>query len=137
MNFWSAECIWTQRADKLLLPMLDSWGDGVILLPIASNANEALEDLVQVKREHGVPLVLHDEQQEVAALYGAVTTPHVFVIDAEGILRYQGAFDDVTFRQPEPTRNYLFEAVETVLAGERPDPAEVPSYGCTVVYHQI
>jgi hypothetical protein len=61
----------------------------------------------------------------------------VFVIDEEGLLRYQGAFDDVTFRQPEPTRNYLYSAVEAVLAGERPEPAEAPSYGCTVMYHKL
>ena len=137
LNFWSAECIWTQRADEIMLPMLEEWGDEVVLLSIASNANEELEDLVKVKREHGIPLVLHDARQEVAKRYSAITTPHVFVIDQEGVLRYQGAFDDVTFRQPEPTRNYLFEAVERVLAGERPEPAEMPSYGCTVVYHQI
>jgi hypothetical protein len=55
------------------------------------------------------------------------------VIDATGILRYRGAFDDVTFRQRTPARFYLKEAVEVLLAGKLPDPAETQPYGCTIV----
>jgi hypothetical protein len=55
------------------------------------------------------------------------------VIDQAGLLRYQGAVDDVTFRQRTPTRYYLREAVEALLAGRQPQPQETPPYGCTVV----
>ena len=75
-----------------------------------------------------------DEGGEVARLYRGTITPEVFLIDREGILRYQGAFDDANFRQPEPTRNYLWEAVECVLADENPVPGEIPAYGCTIVF---
>jgi peroxiredoxin len=136
LNFWSAECPWAKRADELLTPMLAQWRDGVQLLSVASNASEKAERLRQEAAARGIAPLLHDADQKVARSYGALTTPHIFVIDAEGILRYQGAFDDANFRQPEPTRNYLFEAVEALLAGERPDPAKNPSYGCTVVYHR-
>lgn len=137
INFWSAECPWALRADQQLLPMLQTWGDEVRLLSIASNANETLEDIQVAAEDRELPLVLHDADQIVAKTYGALTTPHIFVIDAQGVLRYQGAFDDVNFRQPEPTVNYLHRAVEALLVGERPDPAEAPSYGCTVVYHKM
>ncbi|MDH5508080.1 MAG: redoxin domain-containing protein [Anaerolineae bacterium] len=137
INFWSAECPWAERADAALLPMLAKWGEQVTLLSIAANANESHDLLVAVAEQRGIPLVLHDAEQETAALYGAQTTPHIFVLDAEGILRYQGAFDDVTFRQPEPTQNFVQQAVAALLAGNDPDPAEVPSYGCTVVYHSL
>jgi hypothetical protein len=69
----------------------------------------------------------------VADQYVALTTPHFFVIDEQGILRYQGALDDVTFRKPTPTHNYLHDAVEAVVAGARPQPAETPAYGCAIV----
>ena len=134
INFWSAECPWADRADERILTMMEDWEEEVLLLPIASNANEPIEDLVRVAGLRGIPLVLRDADQKVAALYGAVTTPHIFVIDREGILRYQGAFDDVTFGQLEPTVIYLKMAVEAVLIRKEPAPSQVPSYGCTVVY---
>ena len=68
-----------------------------------------------------LPIVLIDADHFVADLYEAQTTPHVFVIDRDGILRYRGAVDDVTFRQRKPTRFFLDEAVEALLEGHLPD----------------
>ena len=78
-------------------------------------------------------MVLIDANHAVADLYEAVTTPHIFIIDREGILRYRGAVDDVTFRQRKSTRIYLDEAVESLLNGQRPTLTETPAYGCTIV----
>jgi peroxiredoxin len=133
LNFWSAECPHAQRSDQELTSYLESWGEKVALLCIASNANEPPDLLSQVAAERRLPVVLHDPHQQVADLYGAVTTPHVFVIDQGGILRYQGAFDDVTFRQRTPSQHYLRQAVEAVLSGQKPNPQETSSYGCAIV----
>lgn len=137
INFWSAECPWAERADREVLPMLARWGERVALLSIAANANEPAELLSRVAGERNLLLVLHDEDRRVADLYGVKTTPHLFVIDPQGILRYQGAFDDVTFRRREPTQNYLEAAVQALLAGREPHPAETPPYGCTLVRHPV
>ena len=131
--FWSAECGWCERADAQLLELTLTWGDAVALLPIASNTNEDQAQLARAAQLRGLSLVLIDAEHRVADLYGALTTPHLFVIDQDGILRYQGAFDDMTFRQRTPTKNYLGMAVEALLAGQRPDPAQTMSYGCTIV----
>jgi peroxiredoxin len=133
LNFWSAECPWCERADHSLAADLLEWGSTVAWVSIASNANEPAEELQRVAAERGLPVVLHDVHQQVADRYGAVTTPHVFVIDPQGILRYQGALDDVTFRQRTTTRNYLREAVLALKAGCLPEPAQTPAYGCTIV----
>jgi peroxiredoxin len=133
INFWSAECPWSERADRLLSAWRGEWGERVGVWTIASNANETMEMLEQAAMQRGLDCVLHDARQRVADLYQAQTTPHAFVVDVHGILRYQGAVDDVTFRQRTPTRFYLQEAVEAVLTGQKPDPAETLSYGCTVV----
>ncbi len=135
LNFWSAECPWSARGDETLRAYLDEWGAGVVLLPIASNANEPREMLSRVARERGLPLVLHDASRKVAEAYQAQTTPHLFVIDPQGILRYQGALNDITFRRKTPTRHYLKDAVNALLRGESPQPAETPPYGCTIVYY--
>jgi peroxiredoxin len=134
LNFWSAECPWTASADHELSAYLSAWGPRVTLWPIASNATENVQLLAHVAAERGLSIVLHDAQQKVASLYGAKTTPHLFVVDAGGILRYQGALDDTNFRQRTPTRFYLRQAVEAVLEGRRPDPAQTTPYGCAVVH---
>ena len=133
LNFWSAECPHAERADLELLSYLNEWESEATLLSIASNANEPLDILQRGAAERGLPLVLHDPAGQVADMYSAVTTPHLFVIDGDGILRYQGAFDDVNFRQRAPTQFYLRQAVEAVLAGRPPKPAQTLPYGCTVV----
>ncbi len=137
LNFWSCECPHVARTDQLLLSYLKHWREQVVLLPLAANANESLDQLKSVSSQRGLPIVLHDREHQVADLYGAVTTPHLFVIDKEGILRYQGAFDDVTFRQRTPSREYLREAVEAILRGQIPAPDQTPAYGCTIVRYAL
>jgi len=134
LNFWSAECPWSQRVDGELLSCLQAWEQRVALLTVAANANEPPDLLRRTAAERGLPLLLHDDERQVTLLYGAATTPHLYLIDETGILRYRGAFDDVTFRQRKPTRPYLRQAVEAVLQGRQPDPAETEPYGCTIVW---
>jgi len=138
LNFWSVECPWSKRADQEMLAYLSEWGESVALCAIASNANESSAELLEhAAAERGLPVVLVDAQQQAAYLYGAQTTPHLFVVDHGGILRYQGGLDDVTFRQRTPTHAYLRRAVEAVLAGKPPDPAITSPYGCAIVRFQI
>lgn len=133
VNFWSAECPWSRRSDEKILEFLQHWDEEVQYFPIASNANESQDMIKDQAVSRQLPQMLLDPDHHVADLYGATNTPHLFVIDRAGTLRYQGAFDDVKFRQPEPTTNYLQRAVEALLAGDSPDPAEIPAYGCTIV----
>jgi peroxiredoxin len=133
VNFWSAACPHSARADREILAGLERWGEAVVFLPVAANADEPPHLLRSAAGERGLPLVLCDSDRQVAGAYGAATTPHLFVIDPHGFLRYQGALNDVTFRRRTPTRSYLLEAVEAVLSGLEPDPLETPPYGCTIV----
>jgi peroxiredoxin len=133
LNFWSAECTWAKRTDEVLQQLLPTWGKQVILLTVASNVNEDREVILETAAERRLPYLLLDEQAIIADLYGAQTTPHLFVIDPQGVLRYQGAFDDITFRRRTATQDYLRQAVEAVLAGKDPQPAETPAYGCNIV----
>ncbi len=134
INFWSAECPHAARVDENLLPLMKRWGNEVQLLQIASNGNEPLEMLRQAAKERGTPgIILHDPDHTVADAYAAITTPHIFILDGEGLLQYHGAYDDVAFRQRVATRNYAEEAVEALLNGNKPEVASVPAFGCTIV----
>jgi peroxiredoxin len=74
---------------------------------------------------------LRDESQEVARAYDAKTTPDVFVLDAEGRLRYRGA-PDADHRDPDQNAIWLREALDAVREGRAPDRAETKPVGCSI-----
>ena len=79
--------------------------------------------------------VLIDRDGAVGHLYGAKRTPHMFVIDAEGILRYQGAIDDdPNGDKGMDATNYVVQAARQIVAGETVAPDATRSYGCSVKY---
>ncbi len=135
LNFWSLDCPHSERADGLIADLRNEWEGQVAVWSIASNVNEAPEQILRVAEQRAVSLILHDPGSQIADLYNAQTTPHLFVIDLTGILRYTGALDDATFRKRSPTRNYLTEAVEAVQRGSVPETAETAAYGCSIVRH--
>jgi peroxiredoxin len=133
LNFWSAECPHSERTDQYLLTLLETWNGAVVMLPVASNRNESTEMLAQAAKARRISTVLLDSEHAVADLYEAVTTPHTFVLDGEGILRYRGAVDDITFRRREATRFFLHEAVAALFHGRDPELGDTPAYGCAIV----
>lgn len=133
VNFWSAECPHSARTDGLIIDLLGKWNGEVELLSIAANRNESVQIVEEAAKARRVPNVLIDTQHVVADKYEAMTTPHVFVLDREGILRYRGAVDDVTFRRREASQFFLRDVVEVLLKGKVPELSETPAYGCTIV----
>jgi len=81
--------------------------------------------------------VLIDETGQVGRLFGARTTPHMFVINPAGVIVYIGAIDSISTtdqRDIEKAIPYVALAVEATLAGE---PVATPTskpYGCSVKY---
>ncbi len=83
--------------------------------------------------------VLLDESGSVGHLYGAERTPHMYVINAEGVLVYRGAIDnspDGEGQSPEGGKlvNYVASALQAVRTGGKVEPAETKPYGCSVKY---
>jgi hypothetical protein len=85
----------------------------------------------RVAREDWPLPYLHDATQEAARAYGAKTTPDVFVLDSGGVLRYRGA-PDADHDDPSLNATWLREAIDAVLAGERPACAETKPVGCSI-----
>jgi len=133
VNFWSCECPHSERTDRSTMACLVQWDGAVELLSIASNRSESVQGVAEAANARRLPRVLLDAEHVVADLYEAVVTPQVFVVDADGILRYRGAVDDVKFRQPKATRFFLEAAVESLLEGHLPTLTETPAYGCAIV----
>lgn len=79
---------------------------------------------------------LHDVDGELGRKYEMRTTPHMYVIDAQGNLRYQGAIDDRPRADGDPrtARNYVKEVVEQLLSGKQNEVTQTRPYGCSVKY---
>lgn len=133
VNFWSAECPHVVRTDASLRAAMTRWGDAVVWLGIASNANESLSDLENAARERGPLTVLMDAKHEAADMFAAQVTPEAFILDREGVVRYHGAVDDVNFRQKVATRWFAEEAVNALLAGTLPSIPKAPAFGCSII----
>jgi hypothetical protein len=133
INFCSLECPWSERADQGLAELAAQHPGGVALLTVASNPDQTGTAIDEVLHQRGLDSILLDAGGGVADLLQAQTTPHAFVIDQSGFLRYRGAVDDVTFRKRDPERFYVREAVAALLGGGLPEIQETPSYGCAIV----
>lgn len=71
---------------------------------------------------------LIDGDGAVGKAYGAKTTPHCYVIAADGTLAYDGAIDD------KGSTNYVVSAVKALKEGTAVSPATTRAYGCSVKY---
>ncbi len=119
-------------------------GKGVVWLSINSSAAGKEGHLTAATaepalRERGAApsALLLDGAGRVGRLYGAKTTPHMFVIDAQGTLVYAGAIDDTPSTDQADiakAHNYLAAAVDAVLAGKPVATASSQPYGCSVKY---
>ena len=79
---------------------------------------------------------LDDSAGTIGKAYGMRTTPHMFVIDKNGVLAYDGAIDDQATpdHDPRKARNYVREAFGKLVAGEKVAVAQTKPYGCSVKY---
>lgn len=81
--------------------------------------------------------VLLDESGDVGRAYGALVTPHMYVIDTEGRIAYQGAIDSIRSVNSDDidrADQYVRLAVEALLAGNEVAITDTRPYGCTVKY---
>jgi peroxiredoxin len=83
--------------------------------------------------------VLLDESGAVGKAYGATNTPHVFIINAKGVLVYRGAADNSPDGEGQsPTGgtliNYVDAALADLAAGKAVGTPESKAYGCSVKY---
>ena len=111
--------------------------DDVVWLSIDSTHSRDTKELKTWKEEQGFDYpVLADKDGKVGKMYKAKTTPHMYVIDKEGVLQYAGAIDNAPRGEKKEGEvvNYVEEAVKAVKKGEAPKKAETKPYGCSVKY---
>lgn len=135
INFWSAECRWSRRADVVLVYRMLTWvSKGVQVVGIVSNVTEVDTDLYPEAERRGVkyPLAI-DANNAVADLYKAHTTPQFYICDSKQIIRYVGTLDDGSDQHPTANVIYVDKAVTALLNNKQPDPALTAPFGCPIV----
>jgi alkyl hydroperoxide reductase subunit AhpC len=102
-------------------PNKQGWGE---------ERNIEAEELYEIE----YPILL-DKDGSVGKSFGAKRTPHIFIVDAEGVVRYIGPIDSSSSYQEIGEKNYIEIAVNQLLDGESEIvTAEIPAYGCAVKY---
>jgi peroxiredoxin len=117
---------------------------GVVWLTVISSAPgeqgyvTAQQENDYIKKMNAAPTAaLLDPTGSLGHLYGAKTTPHMFVINPQGKLIYEGAIDDKPTTDPADVagaKNYVTLALEQAMAGQPVTTAVTRAYGCSVKY---
>ncbi len=117
---------------------------GVVWLTIISSAPgkqgyvTAAEENAYIKREGAAPTAaILDPTGAIGHLYGAKTTPHMFVVDPSGTLIYDGAIDDrptTDLADIPGAKNYVSAALTEAMAGKKVATPVTRPYGCSVKY---
>lgn len=127
-----------QYEDRLVALQEEFEDHGVQLIAINPNEDEghptdSYEHMVERAKEKGFNFpYLRDASQEVARAYGAVRTPHVFLLDGDRKVAYKGRIDDTPDAPDAVGRRDLAEAIEEVLAGQEVSVPETKAVGCSV-----
>jgi len=122
--------------DRLVALQKDYQKKGVQLIAVNVNNIPAdrLEPMKVRAKEKGFNFpYLYDPTQKMGYDYGARVTPHVFVLDKDRKIAYVGAVDDNN-NPKKAEKHYLRDALDALLAGQKPAPAETRPRGCTVKY---
>jgi peroxiredoxin len=123
--------------DRLMAISRDYANRGVRM--VAINCNRLAADQLPAMQERAKARqfdfpYLFDESQQSGRAYGARVTPEVFVIDRQRRIAYQGAIDDNWQSADQAKNRYLRQALDALLAGRKPEPAETKPIGCGIQY---
>jgi peroxiredoxin len=147
LEWWNHQCPFVGKhyGSGNMQKLQKEWtGMGVVWLTVSSSAPgkqghvDGAQANALMKEKGGTPsAVLLDHDGKVGRAYGAKTTPHVFVIDAKGVLVYAGGIDDKPSTDQADiatAKNFVSAALAEVMAGKAVTTATSQPYGCAVKY---
>lgn len=119
-------------------------GEDVVWMSVISSAKGKQgyvtgEQANELSKSRGaVPsYVLLDPEGTLGKMYGAKTTPHMYIIDGKGELRYMGAIDSIRSVDPDDipkATNYVVQAMTELDAGKPVSEPQTRAYGCSIKY---
>lgn len=147
LEWTNHECPYVRKfydTDTMQMRQAETVASGVVWLTIASSAPgkqgyltaEETEALIAKEQSKATARLL-DPEGTVGRMYGAKTTPHMFVIDGAGILAYDGAIDSAPSADQKTLANagyYVGSAISAIETGKDVNPAQTKPYGCGIKY---
>ena len=136
--FTCNQCPYAKAFEPRLIEIAKQYASkGVTFYAIDSNdeaqyAEESLANMKDRAVNKGYPYpYLKDNDSSIAHAYGARVTPHVYVIDQKGALRYRGFVDD-SARPNERTKTGLTDALDALIANKTVANTETRAFGCSI-----
>jgi len=118
--------------------------DGIVWLSVISSkpgkqghVRGARANKLTQSRNAAPTAVILDETSEIGLLYGAKTTPHMYIIDKTGQLVYMGGIDSIPSSNEADiagAKNYVRVALDAMAAGKVIEDSVTRPYGCSVKY---
>ena len=131
--FLATQCPIATDYVERIVALVKTYGEKKVqFIGINSNKQEKIEEISAYNEKHGFEFpVLKDPENEIADYFGARRTPEVFLLDGKRVLRYAGAIDN---SPKEPTKHYLKDALDLVIAGKDIPKAskKTRAIGCTI-----
>jgi len=147
LEWTSASCPFVRaQYESGVMPELQRWAasQDVVWLSILSTHPSRRDYLPPDKAEAlhrkrgGAPAaLLMDSAGKVGRAYGAVVTPHMFILGPKGDLVYSGAISDnptMSAKEARASRNYVRAALEDLAAGRKVATPSTRPFGCTIAY---
>ena len=146
LEWHNFECPFVQKHYRSgnMQSLQKKYANDVVWLAVSSTAKTAFDYIepAKISRQLGefkaAPAsFLMDESGNVGMVYGARTTPHMYIIDPSGKVVYNGAIDDKRSTHVEDVKtakNYVVAALEEMKAGKPVTVASTTPYGCNVHY---
>jgi peroxiredoxin len=132
------------RSGNMQAQQREAAARGVVWLTVAASAPgeqgyvTAAEANEIVRQNNAAPAaVLLDPQSKIAHAYGATVTPHMYVIDKDGMLVYKGGIDSIPSSNVADiarAKQYVRAALDEVLAGKPVADSSTRPYGCSLKY---
>ena len=147
LEWTNADCPFVQKhygAGNMQALQRRMTADGTVWLSVVSSAPgkqghvTPAEARALTKDRKAAPThVILDESGEIGRLYGAMTTPHMYVVDEAGTLRYAGAIDTIRSADPADIAradNYVADAMTALREDRAVVVPQSQPYGCSVKY---
>ena len=138
--FTCNQCPYAKAFEPRLIEIARQYqSKAVVFYAIDSNDDarydeETVANMKARATEKGYPYpYLKDGNSEIARAYGARVTPHVFVVDQSGVVRYRGYVDD-SARPGERTKSGLTDALDALLGHREVATTSTRAFGCTIKF---
>lgn len=139
VGFLCNHCPYVKGSEEMLIEIVKRYQpDGLKVVMISSNdavqyPEDSFEKMQEKARSMQLPYpYLYDESQEVAKMFDAACTPEFYLFDRNRVLVYHGTVNDSPRDASKVSKDYLSQAIVSVLEGRTPAPQFVHPIGCSI-----